>query len=263
MKGHLYRDCPHPITSFGIICYRVHPVTREPEYLMIQRKDSLSFMEFIRGKFDLHDIDYIRQLLMAMTEEERQMLVTEPFETLWNHVWYQPFMPRHTNEFDGAKSKFDSLFTGFQHAGELVKLDTLLLVSPSPFTEPEWGFPKGRRKLREEDVSCAVREFCEETGFSDGDIHLVQNTSPFEEIFFGTNRVLYRHTYFLAEFRGPFVERLEVDPTNVGQAREVRALRWFRFEDVLDHIRTHNQERKQLFVQAHDCIRALRLKANV
>jgi 8-oxo-dGTP pyrophosphatase MutT (NUDIX family) len=31
------------------------------------------------------------------------------------------------------------------------------------FLEPEWSFPKGRRKIKENDLDCAVREFCEET----------------------------------------------------------------------------------------------------
>ena len=23
--GHVHKDCPHPITSFGVICYRITP----------------------------------------------------------------------------------------------------------------------------------------------------------------------------------------------------------------------------------------------
>jgi 8-oxo-dGTP pyrophosphatase MutT (NUDIX family) len=248
--GHLYRDCPHPITSFGIICFRTTP-DGVPEYLMIQRKDSLSFMEFIRGKYDVADIQYIRQLLAAMTEHERTMLLTVGFESLWNHVWYQPSVPRHSNEYDHAKAKFDALLDGFQFEGQRVTLAELVRISPSPYYEPEWGFPKGRRRLREEDVTCAVREFCEETCFSPSDIELLPDAPPFEEIFFGTNKVLYRHTYFLAKYVGRPVETMAVDPNNLGQAREVRALEWFRDEAVLDHIRNHNQERKQLFCQAH------------
>lgn len=251
--GHLYRDCPHPITSFGIICFHV-AADGTPQYLMIQRKDSLSFMEFIRGKYDVANITYIKQLLSAMTSHERMMLLKTNFEELWNHVWYQPFIPRHSNEYDHAKAKFDTLFQGFQFEGATVNLFDLIHTSPSPYTEPEWGFPKGRRRLREEDVACAVREFCEETCFVSSDIQLVQDVPPFEEIFFGTNHVLYRHTYFLARFVGSNspMQAVTVDPANVGQAREVRALQWFSYNDVLDHIRNHNQERKQLFAQAHD-----------
>ena len=47
---------------------------------------------------------------------------------------------------------------------------------------PEWGFPKGRRNLKERDRECAVREFSEETGLTAEDyiiqekiLHSVKN----------------------------------------------------------------------------------------
>lgn len=253
--GHLYKDCTHPITSFGVICFRINPNTSKPEYIMIQRKDSLSFMEFIRGKYDLSQVHYIGQLLSAMTHREREMLVMTPFEQLWNHVWYQPFMPRHTNEFEQAKGKFESLRNGYLvEGGSIVALEKLLQLYTSPFQDPEWGFPKGRRRLREEDVDCALREFSEETGISEENLHVVSNIPPFEEIFFGTNSVLYRHVYYVAKMEYHSKYDVVVDPTNVNQVREVRDIQWFTAEDVIEHIRGHNQERKQLFMQAHSRI---------
>jgi len=255
--GHIYKDCPEPITSFGIICYRV-PCPGKIEYLMIQRKDSLSFMEFIRGKFDVCQIDYVGKLLSGMTHDERRMLLETPFEQLWNHVWYQPSIPRHTVEYEHSKAKFDSLLAGFVCEGRRVSLSSLLKEWPSQFAEPEWGFPKGRRKIREDDAICAIREFSEETGFSETDIQLVQDISPFEEIFFGTNNVLYRHIYYVACLSHSMDKPLWVDPSNINQAREVRALEWFNSDDVISHIRTHNHERKHLFMQAH-----LRIQAHI
>lgn len=249
--GHIYKDCPHPITSFGIICFRINKNTKEPEYIMIQRKDSLSFMEFIRGKYDLTQVHYIGQLLSAMTQRERDMLRTTPFEHLWNHVWYQPFMPRHTSEYEVAKGKFDSLRDGYVLEGKTIQLDALLSVYISPFEEPEWGFPKGRRRLREEDVDCAVREFAEETGIQGTSLQVVSSIPPFEEIFFGTNSVLYRHVYYVARLQSNEQQDIVVDPSNINQVREVRDIQWFNANQVIEHIRGHNQERKHLFMQAH------------
>ena len=247
--GHLYRDCPHPTMSFGIICFRVR--AGMPEYLMIQRKDSLSFMEFIRGKYQTDQIDYIKKLMTAMTETERGYLRTLAFETLWNHVWYQPCIPKQTAEYTESKRKFEILRNGFLHCGSWVNLEELLKQAPSPFTEPEWGFPKGRRRLREEDIDCAVREFCEETGYKPPDLALLSGIPPFEEIFYGTNSVLYRHVYYVAYLQGDSERNLTIDPRNINQAREVRAITWFTYQDTLNHIRTHNRERKTLFNQAH------------
>lgn len=252
-NGHIYRDCPEPITSFGIICFR-ETEDKRAEYLMIQRKDSLSFMEFIRGKFDLSQVEYIRSLLKGMTRDERQMLISTPFERLWNHVWYQPSMPKHTNEYENSKLKFDSLLQGYLIDGKLVRLAEILRDTPAQFEEPEWGFPKGRRKIREDDIVCAIREFSEETGFAEKDIQLIPEIPAFEEIFFGTNSVLYRHIYYVARITNESHKPLQVDLSNINQAREVRALQWFSCDDVIAHIRSHNQERKKLFLQAHNRI---------
>jgi 8-oxo-dGTP pyrophosphatase MutT (NUDIX family) len=258
--GHLYKDCPHPLMSFGIICFRTvtDPVSGKytVQYLMIQRKDSLSFMEFIRGKYKLEQIEYIKQLLSCMTQIERAALLTQSFDFLWNYVWYQPTMTKPSTEFLEAKRKFDSLREGVFIGQDLVTMEALLQDAPSPYDEPEWGFPKGRRKLHEDDKDCAIREFCEETGFQKEDIQVLPQLAPFEEIFFGTNNVLYRHSYYIARMTRTDRDHIIVDPANLNQAREVGAVQWFNFEEALLHIRAHNRERKQLFHQVNQKVLA-------
>ena len=258
--GHVYKTCPQPIASFGLICYR--RIRDDPEYLMIQRKDSLSFMEFIRGKYDPKDAAYVSKLLMYMTVGERQMLLSRTFEELWNHIWFQKTMQRHTSDFDDARAKFHSLLKGIEatDAGGTTRthsLASLVADTNTPFTEPEWGFPKGRRRLREEDVDCAVREFCEETGFIPSDVRICSEIKSFEEVFYGTNNVLYRHVYFIAELVANRERKIVIDPSNINQAREVQKACWFSFEDVLGHIRNHNLERKELFACAHRAIQRI------
>lgn len=255
--GHVYKTCPQPIASFGLICYR--HIGTHPEYLMIQRKDSLSFMEFIRGKYDTSDIKYISKLLGHMTITEREMLITKSFEHLWNHIWFQKTIQRHTADFDISRNKFNNLTMGIELTDDQGEVKTYTLASliddsKSPFTEPEWGFPKGRRRLREADVDCAVREFCEETGFIPSDVRICTEIKPFEEVFYGTNAILYRHVYFIAELVSNRERKIIIDQTNIHQAREVQQARWFTFEDVIDHIRNHNLERKELFTCAHKAV---------
>ena len=87
LNGHLYKDCPHPIMSFGIICYKI--VRNEIKYIMIQRKDSLSFMEFVRGKYNIEDQTYLRQLIEYMTDNEKEMILNSTFDQIWNYTWCQ------------------------------------------------------------------------------------------------------------------------------------------------------------------------------
>lgn len=218
---------------------------------MIQRKDSLSFMEFIRGKYDIRNTAYIISLLSGMTRAERDTLLKKPFDDLWTHVWYQPNFSRQISEYTTAKTKFETLYNGFVFEGRHITLNGLLNTSLCVYNEPEWGFPKGRPRVKEDDTLCAVREFCEETNFSSSDIEIVNEIPPFEEIFYGTNNVLYRHVYYLAKMTASESDALAINPNNINQAREVRAVCWFSYENVISHIREHNQERRKLFMEVH------------
>lgn len=248
--GHLYKSCPKPIMSFGIICYRIN--NNNIEYLMIQRRDSLSFMEFIRGKYLLDNIDYIKRLMTNMTAFERELLLVERFEDLWNKVWYQPCMPKQTQEFIDAKDKFMTLKNGYHTINNMyINLYRLIYNLETKYTEPEWGFPKGRRRLKEKDMDCAIREFNEETGFHKNEMFILDKFGPYEEIFYGTNDIQYRHVYYLANITTDAFRIIVIDPNNPQQAREVSQVRWFTADEVLNRIREHNTERKELFANVH------------
>jgi 8-oxo-dGTP pyrophosphatase MutT (NUDIX family) len=246
INGHLYKDCIHPIMSFGIICYRLN--NNIIEYLMIQRKDSLSFMEFIRGKYNVSDTMYIRQLISSMTSNEKNLLLKKQFDEIWNYAWYQNNTSniKHTTEYTESKHKFEYLNTSNILPNIIVNI-----VQPTE-QEQEWGFPKGRKKLKEADLDCGVREFCEETRLSANDIEIISDILPFEEIFFGTNNILYKHTYYVAKIKYNDIE-LSVDTNCIEQMREVRALNWFTIDEVLQHIKAYNIERQQI-IQKTDIV---------
>ena len=42
---------------------------------MVQRKDTLGFVEFMRGKYNIENIDYIEKLISIMTYDERQKII--------------------------------------------------------------------------------------------------------------------------------------------------------------------------------------------
>ena len=55
--GHLYRNCRYPILSYGIILYKV--VNKNIKYLHIRRKDTIGYVEFLRGNYSLENNSYI------------------------------------------------------------------------------------------------------------------------------------------------------------------------------------------------------------
>jgi len=246
LNGHIYKNCPHPIMSFGIICYKVED--NEIKFLMIQRKDSLSFMEFIRGKYELNNIEYIKQLLSNMTIGERDMIINMPFDEIWNYLWFQNDSTNKNNkEFHESKNKFLSL-------NETNFLKNYILSIKAIYNEQEWGFPKGRRKIKENDLDCAVREFYEETRITGNDIVVINEILPFEEIFFGTNGVMYKHVYFIAKLKNNNVN-IKIDNMCIEQLREIRSIKLYNFNEVLSHIKTYNTERISLFKHANNKIK--------
>jgi 8-oxo-dGTP pyrophosphatase MutT (NUDIX family) len=249
INGHLYKDCIHPIMSFGIICYDIDE-NNKIRYLMIQRKDSLSFMEFIRGKYNTSDIVYIKQLISAMTSNEKLLIVKKSFDDIWNYAWYQNNSSniKHTTEYIESKHKFEYL-----NSNNLIN-NILHSAHNIIDQEQEWGFPKGRRKLKENDLDCAIREFCEETRLISDDIEIKEDIVPFEEIFFGTNNVLYKHTYYIAKIKNSNVP-IFIDYNCIEQIREVRALMWFSFEEVLKHIKAYNIERHEIIKETDKIIK--------
>ena len=109
------------------------------------------------------------------------------------------------------------------------------------WTEPEWGFPKGRRNFQEKDYDCALREMTEETGYP---LHLMKNMKnilPFDEIFLGSNYKSYKHRYYLMYMN--YEDSLITDRYD---RSEVSMMRWKTYEECLLSIRPYNLEKKRL-----------------
>ena len=82
--GHLFYQCKLPITSYGIILFRF---IAEPEFLMIRRKDSFGYIDFIRGKYSLSNIFQIQKCIDEMSAEEKNRITTKTFDVLWRELW--------------------------------------------------------------------------------------------------------------------------------------------------------------------------------
>lgn len=270
--GHVYKTCNHPIISYGIICYKAEydPDTNSvcPKYLMVQRKDSLCYVEFIRGKYDLQNRGYLQKLLSSMTPVERDKLRHHDFDHLWNSMWCRSLHSPEENtknfnkEFKEAKEKFETLQKGYYLLGggnekTHVSLQELLACTQAEFEETEWGFPKGRRNINENDIACAIREFREETGILSRNIKICRHIKPLEEIFTGSNRVRYKHIYYVAKYvpdRELPPEETLFNPQNKTQVKEVKDVQWFRYQQAQDRIRTSNVERKELFKRLNQLV---------
>lgn len=244
------------MTSFGIVCFQQSD--DKIKYLMIQRKDSLCYVEFIRGKYALENRQYIFTLFVGMTDRERQSIRdAKSFDLLWDAFWQNDNKRHFMAEFQNSKNKFDALRAGYRNSDTSEQSQPLTLLSvldstQSGLLEPEWGFPKGRRNINESDINCALREFEEETGIGRRDITVLSPAfQPYEETFVGCNKVRYRHIYFVA-----CISSHCDDVITDFNSHEVSNVDWFDACDVLNHISNFNVERKDMFRKLHADVRA-------
>lgn len=262
--GHSHKACSAPVSSYGLIAFRIvgepqaDKLIRESkaltgyegqkvQFLLIQRKDSIGYVEVIRGKYRLDDISYLKEQIAGMTEVERGRVRTLPFETLWADMWGTNTNGKQfTNEFEQSRRRFNSL-------RESGTLETLLNEASEPYATPEWGFPKGRRNPREDNLSCAMREFNEETGLRPHQYKVIENMEPIRETFFGNNHVHYTHVYYLAFC--PKELEVTMNLSDIHMARETGDIRWVSLEEALSLIRPENVEKREILLRASSILR--------
>ena len=252
-QGHLFHQCKLPVTSYGIILFRSS--LNGLQFLMLRRKDSFGYIDFIRGKYSPYNIDHIQSVVNEMSIYEKEKILNESFDNLWKNMWGNISNLQYRSEEFTSKKKFELIRSGITLENVKITLKDIVEKSNTEWKETEWEFPKGRRNYQEKDLDCAIREFEEETGITKTDINIIENVLPFEEIFIGTNHKSYKHKYFLAYSNDNNTE----DNLENFQKTEVSKLEWKTFDECLESIRPYSLEKKQLITNINKVLQEYRL----
>ena len=283
-KGHVVKECHGPITSFGIIAFKIVN-SKEDEYcdtndalkkiinssmhksklefgntylsslnlnknnsskikfLMIQRKDTMGFTDFVRGKYpdDPEEAKKVLPIFLnEMTHQEKLKLLNKPFDYIWNNLWVNHESKCFKNEYELAHKKFQ-------------KLDIKKLINDSKvsFNYTEFGFPKGRRNMKETNIACAEREFLEETGFNKNCYDFIKEYPTILEEFVGTNGITYKHIYYLVKMKDN-VPPPRIDYKNKIQTGEVQNIGWFTYEECMSIIRPYDIAKKSVIQNVYN-----------
>ena len=245
--GHAIKTCNYPITSYGILCYYIQ--NNNIKYLMIQRKDSLCYIEFMRGFYNINNINYLCTLFKYITISEKEKINNHDFDYLWNLLWKNYNSSKFKKDYEISKIKFNKLKKGFEINGIIINFKYLIEKTKNDtYQETEIEFPKGRRNINENNINAALREFEEESGLSRDKINLINNKS-YEEVYIAVNNVRYRHVYYIAKCNVKNYKSIInlFDPNNKNQIKEVVNVKWYDYNDVLCNIRNIYLERKELF----------------
>jgi len=252
-SGHLYRECKLPVLSYGVLLFNINKEL--PRLLMIQRKDSISYIEFIRGKYELINPDYIIQLFNHCSAKEKDYLQNHTFDEIWDNLWIRADnqSARIKTEYKKSSFLFSRLLDGIIYKDKNTTLSGLLALSPHDYETPEWEFPKGRRSNKECNIKCAIREFEEESGLCSSDYTLLENISPFSESYRGSNNVNYKHVYYLAFYKGPD-KPLTIDTERYEQVSEIGDIQWLTLDECRDKVRSYNHTKMDILTSCEQFI---------
>jgi 8-oxo-dGTP pyrophosphatase MutT (NUDIX family) len=206
-------------------------------YLIVRRKHSLGYIEFIRGRYETNNLETIYHLIRQMTPDEIKDIKTKEFKELWEEVWKKTsYNKLYIKEMEESIEKFNFL----------KKNNILDEKLKNDYDEPEWGFPKGRRNPNEKNLKCALREFWEETSIDKNNLIVLNKLFPIQEIFFGTNGIKYKHIYYIAIYDG--VDEIGLEKLQEDQLTEIGDIKWINLKDSLKLFRPYHEEKKKLLI---------------
>jgi 8-oxo-dGTP pyrophosphatase MutT (NUDIX family) len=269
-SGHYYSNCKEPIVSYGIICINVvndklldelkinkkdinyngvedihnfYLLKSNIKFLMVQRRYTLGYIEFIRGRYNVENVDGVGALFEQMIQDEIDKIASSNYDQLWLEFWGPK--QKKNSEYYIAKGKFDNLINGIPFSINFYTSN----IKPK-YKSLEWGFPKGRKlnnnsEIPEDDLTCALREFHEETGIDANKLRILDNIKPFVETFIGTNGKTYRHVYFIGLLELEDINNVEL---LVGNS-EIYKLGWFNYDEAINMIRPYYTTRKNILTE--------------
>ena len=243
-ERHLYRHCKLPVLSYGVLLF-----THDKKLLMIQRKDSISYIEFLRGKYkSIYDTEYIELLFSRFSKEELEKIDKYDFDTLWNKLWIhtETINPRIKREYKKSKNDFYKLKQGYKKGETTINIKYLINKVNTIYISNEWEIPKGRRKMYENNRACAIREFYEETNVDPSLFKLYKNIIPIVEEYIGINKVRYKHVYYI----GIIDKKCEliIDKGNKDQYTEIKDINWCSKEECLKNIREYDETKRTIII---------------
>jgi 8-oxo-dGTP pyrophosphatase MutT (NUDIX family) len=268
---HLFKNCPEPITSYGLICFHIEMksglnkkeikkyVNENIKYLMIRKRHSFAYIEFMRAKYDLLEPEYIQKLFNYMTVEERILIQNNKFNYLWNKLWLIEkngmTNPKNKSDFYKGIIKFNILQNGYNCSEDNKFYSTEIFANNANknYRFPEWYFPKGRKNPNESNINTAKREFIEETNFKYKSFEIIHELDSTEEIHIGSNDVNYKTIFYPAKYNKNLTD-CNLKNRNKHQRQEVGDIKWLSINEVSHMFRDYEIEKKKMIQLTHSKI---------
>jgi ADP-ribose pyrophosphatase YjhB (NUDIX family) len=230
-------------TSIGIILVNLGNVNYSSEVLLVHKRYTYEFNEFVNGNYIyLHNdpskffikkkytIMSVEALLEHMTTDELLDIMSLNFEQMWYRICLNvdkedPFYIKKFN-------KFKTEFLDYDNGKKLINM-----IKNTKFRGTLlWEIPKGRKvNNKESDIDCAIREVEEETGIKKEDYKIIPNIK--KKVSYISNNVKYVFIYFIGIINNTFMKRRA--SANIYQRqsllkdiREISDIGWFNMQYI-------------------------------
>lgn len=213
--------------SYGIILFKNEKV------LMVCRKDSIGFCEFVNGKYK--NQEELEKLFSYMTKDELDVLVNGSFEDAYFRLWNTTEINLNNSYIGNQKYKFD-FWRNIWHEVCVKKLE-----SNSYYIDAEWGFPKGKKERGETEVDTALRELFEETQIDKNTIEVLDGKPLIECRKDGHCK--YISHYYVAVVKDDI---LDDDMNITPQKNEISHIEFVNIDDAVHLIRPYLVERVKI-----------------
>lgn len=250
-EGHFYKDCNEPLMSFGLCCYK--KIEDEYKFLMVSRRNTFTYIEFLRGLYDILDIEYIQNMFNKMNTEEKNNILTKNFKVLWENIWLTNVNNRkNKTEFYKGIIKFNILKNGFYKDNQLYNLNYYVENSVTDYKDPEWYFPKGKKDKNETEIEASLREFIEETNIQKEKIHIDPEVK-LEEVHIGSNNKKYKTILYLSEYKDDdykyIIDEFKKGNKNNFQKIEIGNIKWVSLDELKKYFRKYEKSKIELINQ--------------
>jgi len=216
--------------SFGLICCRYNGNKKALEVMVIKKRCTYAFIEFVLGHYSKNGKNShrrLRYLFNHMTLGEKIDIKNMDFGVLWNRIWL--VNPTHMYKFnpfyEQKKKHFCATFC--RDGGALLTE----LLNGTHNANTVWELPKGKREAAEADIACAVREFREETGIKKNKYTLLPDIRPIRHSYLHS-RVQYIHTYYTAIALNDRLHQRSMRFKSREQMIEVAETRWATLKEI-------------------------------
>jgi len=207
--------------SYGIALCRLRP-NGTPEILLVKKRFSYEFHEFVLGKYKKHDQRDLAALFNGMTIQEKLDIIGLDFSAIWYRLWAEIPAAQALNEdnpreiyvrrqkysrtrhtasplrqncivasYVKNRSKFESLLA------DNTKM-LLHLINNSTNAGTIWEIPKGHCERREMPLDAAIREFTEETNVRQHQYNILWSLPPIS-MTYTDEHIIYHYQYYIAE----------------------------------------------------------------